>query len=615
VTTTTATATALGPDHEGQGSHGSHGSHAHVSPMRRVMALVRLERTDVAVVVVYGIVVSLLALATPLAVQALVSSITSQALLQPLLVLSVVLAVALLAGGTLRTLQLSVVEMLQRRIFVRLVADLAWRLPRVASSVKETQDTSKLVNRFFDVVTAQKVMASLLLEGMALALELLIGLGILTMYSQLLMAFSVALLLGVVLVVFVLGVGGVQSSIDESYAKHDVAGWLEELVRHPTLFRAEHARRFGLAGADTATRRYLDARGRQFKVLMRQAIGTYVLQAAASVALLGAGGVLVIEGTLTIGQLMAAELIVTAVTYGLIKLHKQLEAAYDLLAAVDKLGALIELDTESDDGVAVGGNGAPLALKARDLVVDGDGPCTFEVAAGESVAFLDPGSSRGSAIVDALLELRSARSGTLEIGGDDIRHLARSSVRTRVRVAREMEVFEGTLADNLRVGRDALRPRDLVAALAMVELEDVLLTDPRGLGLVLVPGSLRLTSSVGRRLMIARAVVGDAGVVIIDGALDGLEPGLARRIVARLKALDSTIIIVTADPDMAAALPRTISLTPGPTTPTTPPTTTPTLPMTTTPLPTAATTTTPTTTKVPAQGGSKKARKRKGGGR
>ena len=77
--------------------------HAHLSPWRRVLALVRLERTDIGVVVVYGVIVSLLSLATPLAVQALVSTITSQALLQPLVVLSVLLAAALLAGGGMRT--------------------------------------------------------------------------------------------------------------------------------------------------------------------------------------------------------------------------------------------------------------------------------------------------------------------------------------------------------------------------------------------------------------------------------------------------------------------------------------------------------------------------------
>ena len=580
-------------------SSAAHTSHQHVSPWRRVLALIQLERTDIGVVVVYGVIVSLLSLATPLAVQALVSTITSQALLQPLMVLSVLLAAALLAGGAMRTLQLFVVEVMQRRVFVRLVADLAWRLPRVAPTVKETRDTSKLVNRFFDVVTVQKVLASLLLEGVTLTLELLIGLGILAVYSPLLLVLAMGLMLGLVVVVFGLGVGGVQSSIDESYAKHDVAGWLEELVRHPTVFRAEHARRFGLARADDATRTYLAARRRQFRVLLRQAIGSFALQAGASVALLGVGGILVIDGTLTIGQLMAAELIVTAVTWGIVKLHKQLEAAYDLLAAVDKLGHLIELDVEGDEGVAVSG-AAALDVRARALRLadHDDDAATFDVATGESVAILDPGG-RGSAVVDLLLGLMAPPGGHLEIGGDDIRHLARSSLRSRVRVARGVEIFEGTLDDNLRVGRATLRPRDLMAALALVELDDLLLTDSRGLGVPLVPGSRLLTSSVGHRLMVARAILGDDGVIIVDGALDGIEPALARRIVDRLVALPSTLLVVTADAAMAAWLPRTIALR--------------TTATATTATTATATATTTTTTTNQQQRSSKKARRARGG--
>jgi hypothetical protein len=84
-------------------------------------------------------------------------------------------------------------------------------------------------------------------------------------------------------------------------------------------------------------------------------------------------------------------------------------------------------------------------------------------------------------------------------------------------------------------------------------------------------------------------------VVVIDGALDGLEPALALRIVTRLTALGSTVVVVTADPAMAAALPRTIALT-------TPPTL---------PSPPTPTTTTPTTMQDPPP----KAGERKGGGR
>jgi ABC-type bacteriocin/lantibiotic exporter with double-glycine peptidase domain len=266
---------------------------------RRELALLRLERRDVLVVTVYGITVGLLSLATPLAVQALVSTVAFGNLLQPLLVLSAVVVLALLAGGALRTLQLYVVEVLQRRLFVRLVSDLAWRLPRVELAERDRTDGSKLVNRFFDVLTVQKSASTLLLDGVVLVLELIVGLALLAVYSNALLVFSLALFAAVVFVVFALGRNGIRTSVDESYAKHDVAGWFEELVRHETAFRTQAGRALGLARAEAFAREYLGARVRHFRVLLRQSVAGFGLQAVASAALLGVGGALVIRGEIT----------------------------------------------------------------------------------------------------------------------------------------------------------------------------------------------------------------------------------------------------------------------------------------------------------------------------
>jgi putative ABC transport system ATP-binding protein len=593
-------------------------SASHISPWRRVFDLVRLERKDIAVIVVYGAVVAILSLATPLAVSSLVSTIAFSNLLQPLLVLAILLAAALLAGGLLRTLQLAVVEMLQRRVFVRLVADLAWRLPRLAGHEREDRDASKLVNRFFDVVTVQKVLPPLLIDGTTLLLELSMGLLVLALYSPFLLAFAVILFLGIILVTVGLGHGGVQSSIDESYAKHDVAGWLDELARHPTLFHSSGPRRLGLQRADRETARYLEARRRQFRVLLRQAIGGFVLQAIAATALLGVGGVLVIDGTLTLGQLVASELIVGAITANLVKLHKQFESAFDLLASVDKIGALIELDVETDDhGEAPNAHG-PLTVVARDVGVGDVEAIDLTLAAGDKLAILNAdGGVSGSAFVDTLLGYRRCEQGRLLINDLDVSLWPLSALRARVQRAGAPEIIEGTLEENLRVGRDGIDTAAIVDALRFVELDDEFLAEPEGLQTRLVPGSRRLDASTAWRLMIARALLGNPGLLILDGVLEVPAIPLAHRIIDRLLRLPATVIVVTADPNFAARLPHQLSLglASEPTPPGTPivttTTTAPTNPARTGPTP-PSTPSTPTTPTTPSTG---KKRKKKGGRR
>jgi putative ABC transport system ATP-binding protein len=536
-------------------------SASHISPWQRVRDLVRLERHDIAVVFVYGAIVAVLSLATPLAVSSLVSTIAFSNLLQPLLVLSVLLAAALLAGGLIRTLQLAVVEVLQRRVFVRLVADLAWRLPRLSGHEREARDTGKLVNRFFDIVTVQKVLPPLLIDGTTLVLELSIGLLVLALYSPFLLAFAVVLFIGIIVVAFVLGSGGVQSSIDESYAKHDVAGWLEELARHPTLFHASGPRRLGLTRADQGTSRYIEARRRHFRVLLRQAIGGYVLQAIAATALLGVGGVLVIDGTLTLGQLVASELIVGAVTANLVKLHKHFENAFDLIAAVDKLGALIELDVEVDEQGEAPATDGPVTVVARDVGIGDLEAVDITLQAGEKLAILNAdGGVSGSAFVDVVLGYRRAESGRVLINGFDVPLWSLPSLRARIQRAGAPEIIEGTLEENLRVGRDGIEASAIVDALRFVELDDDFLAQPEALQTALVPGSRRLDASTAWRLMIARALLGNPGLIVIDGSLDVLAIPQTHRIIDRLLRLPATVMVVTADPNFAARLPRQLSL-------------------------------------------------------
>jgi ABC-type bacteriocin/lantibiotic exporter with double-glycine peptidase domain len=543
------------------------GGDHHLTPWQRLRGLLRLEKRDLLVIACYGVVSSLIALATPLAVQALVSTIAFGNLLQPLVVLSLVLVAALLIAGTLRTLQLIVVEVLLKRLFVRLVADLAWRLPRTAAEVRDGVDGSKLVNRFFDVLTVQKASSTLLLDGFALALELIVALVVLAFYSEDLLMFSVLLFAAVVFVVFVLGRNGVSTSVAESYAKHDVAGWYEELVRHPTAFGTDSARAFGLARSEVFTREYLTARGQHFTVLLRQSVAGFALQAVAAAALLGVGGALVLAGELTLGQLVAAELIIGSVVASFAKLGKQLESAYDLLAAVDKIGHLVELGVERDDGAPVRGSGA-LGLRVEGLEVEvGAAPHTrtitlgtFSVEQGGKIAILGDSGAGKSTLADALRGVRAAASGRIAVDGDDVRTLSLPRLRARVALARDDEIFEGSVAENLRVGREGIQTRSLVEALRTVELEDTVLDHRDGLGRVLIPGSGALSSGEVRRLMVARALVGDPGVVIVDGCLDALPLEQATRILGRLRRLDLTLVVLTTRRELAALLPRRLRL-------------------------------------------------------
>jgi putative ABC transport system ATP-binding protein len=94
----------------------------------------------------------------------------------------------------LQTLSTYVVEILQRRLFLRLVNDLAYRLPRVRGSALDDAHGPELVNRFFEIAPVQKITGGLLLDAISIVLRTFIGMAVLAFYHPFLLGFDLVLL-------------------------------------------------------------------------------------------------------------------------------------------------------------------------------------------------------------------------------------------------------------------------------------------------------------------------------------------------------------------------------------------------------------------------------------
>jgi ABC-type bacteriocin/lantibiotic exporter with double-glycine peptidase domain len=500
------------------------------SPFSRLMSLLRLERDDVWVAFVYAIGVGIVSLAAPIGVQALVNTVAFGGLLQPLVVLTLLVAVGLAFAGVLRALQAHVVERIQQRVFVRVTVDLAQRLPRVRTDALGQAYGPELVNRFFDVLTVQKGAATLLVDGVSIALQTAVGMLVLGFYHPTLLVFDAALIAAVAFVLLGLGRGAVKTSVKESKAKYAVAAWLEEMARHPAAFRSYGGAAFARARAEDLLRGWLGVRRKHFKVLFRQIIGSLVVQVLASAALLGVGGWLVIRGKLTLGQLVAAELIVTSVVAGIAKFGKHLESFYDLCAGVDKLGQLVDLPLEAPGGtpLARSPKGARVELVDVSFGHPGKDPLLARVdltlEPGARVALLGPSGAGKSTLVDLVYALRAPTHGRIDVDGADVRDLDVPSLREHVALIRGSEIFDGTVADNVRVGRPDVTTREVRAALEAVGLWEEIARLPEGLDTHLATGGAILSRGQALRLSAARAIVGRPRLVLLDEPLEGLDP-------------------------------------------------------------------------------------------
>lgn len=505
--------------------HGDDGHHDdHPPPTVRLRKLLSQESAALWVVLVYAAFIGLLALATPVAVQALINQVTFGQLRQPLLVLTVLLFLVLLFSGALRLLQATAVEQIQQRLFVRLGSELSLLLPRVLMAQLRKPPGPRLVSRFFEIITVQKSLANLLLDGMSLLLQSLIGLLVLGFYHPLLLGFDVILLMSIVVIVLGLGRGAVKSAVKESRAKYDVADWLMELGSHSLTLRGGRGADWAAQRADVLLLQYVHARRLNFSILRRQIIGALLLQALASSMLLGLGGMLVIWGQLTIGQLVAAELIVSSVVLGVLKFTKHMESYYDLLAGLDKLGYFDDLKDERETGETLTLPERPEVLLRKVKVSDPDAVSELHV----DELIISPGSraavvgGRGKRLIsEVLYGLLDADHGQVELGGVPIRSLSLSSLRAQVALLHDDRegIVAGSVADNLRFAKESVSFAELRAALQSVSLWNDVSSLPKGLDTQLLSGAPAWSTSMRWRLLIARLLIQKPSLVIVDGEM------------------------------------------------------------------------------------------------
>jgi ABC-type bacteriocin/lantibiotic exporter with double-glycine peptidase domain len=540
-------------------------------PWKRLLRLLRPDKTDIRLVIAFALAIGVLNLTVPLVTMAVVNTVAFGTLIQQLIVLCLGLLVALTIAGVLILLQYLLVEYIQRRIFIRVASELAYKLPRVDLKAFDHRYGPELVNRFFDVLTVQKSSAVLLLDGISLLLQIGIGMLLLAVYHRLLLGFDLLLLGALALWVVVLGRGAVRTAIQESIAKYRVAGWMEEIARHPVAFKLAGGPRMAWERAEALTRDYLEARKRHFRILLRQFAFMIFLYVFINVALLALGGTLVIQGQLTLGELVAAEIIINLILATFLKIIKQVEAYYDILAAMDKLGQLLDLPSESLVGEhhVSHSQGASVTLHHITFTYSGQKwpalhQLSLNINPGERVAIVGPNGAGKSTLADVLYGLRTPQSGWVEIDGVDIRSLRLDSLREHVALVKGVEIIEGTVLDNLRMGRDEISLLQIHDILSKVGMLETIMAFPDGLHTMLWGDGKPLSLGQASRLMLARAMLGEPRLLIIDEALDHLDEEFRDMTLGALLGPDNhwTLIVITHSEAVARQCDRIITLHP-----------------------------------------------------
>jgi len=331
-------------------------------------------------------------------------------------------------------------------------------------------------------------------------------------------------------------------------------------------FKMDNASEFVGEKAEHFVSGYLESRRLHFRVLFRQIVFSLGLHAAAGSVLLGVGGWLVILGELTLGQLVAAEMIVAIVVGSFTKMGKHLESYYDLMAGIDKLGLLFDLPLEPQEGLMRLQENRPAAVEVRQISYQYNTrpmlhDLSIAIESGERIALTGPAGCGKSTLADLLYGLRRPTQGHLVLDGHDLRDVRPDVWRQHVMLLRSVEVFHGTVTENVHLEHPDIDVRLVRQACDQLGLMDVHVL-PEGLETMLSSTGAPLSDSQARRLTLARALVHRPRLLIIDGLLDSLPQDVLGPVLDLLFDRDQpwTLLVTSSHPSILRRCDREISL-------------------------------------------------------
>ena len=257
---------------------------------------------------------------------------------------------------------------------------------------------------------------------------------------------------------------------------------------------------------------------------------TYIIVNGAVIVLLYTGAVRVDAGILTQGQVVALVNYMNQILVELVKLANLIITVTKAVACGNRIQSVFEIPCSMKNGIEEIGNtitslqfdhvGLTYAEAGTESLTDID----FTAHAGETIGVIGGTGSGKSSLINLIPRFYDATAGAVRINGEDVKNYDKESLRHMVGVVPQKAVlFNGTIADNLRWGKEDATEEEMWQALSVAQAKDFVEERDGQLQARVDQGGKNLSGGQRQRLTIARALVRKPGILILDDSASALD--------------------------------------------------------------------------------------------